>query len=356
MIAITLGLMILAGMLTVFVNTSATRNEIDRTNRQIENGRYAMELLRDDIQLAGFFGEIDMTTLATAYDLTALGIPVPDPCSTVLLERTQLTPVSPESPGLLQVHVQGINNYAALACFVANGINIKLGTDVIIVRRVKTCSAGVGDCDTLAYLTSGGGGSGKPALQVSLCAKPTAAQVSASTITSHALALYPNAGEFKHLENIALGSPPGTNCTVAAQLRPYVIYMYFVGTDDVLKRAEFVNGTGMSNVTALVDGIENLQLEYGVDTTVPGDGNADTYTASPATVAAWTNVVSVQVNLLARNTEVSPDYKGSALEASKTYNLGPSAGSVGPFTDGLRRHVYSARVRIQNVSQRRELP
>jgi type IV pilus assembly protein PilW len=310
-------------------------------------------LLRDDIQLAGFYGEIDIAGVATKYPLTTFVTP-PDLCATALLERTQDLPLpAGESPGLLQIHVQGVNNFDASTSTALDSCPtiksaVKTGTDVILVRRAKTCFAGVGDCDTLAALN------GKPALQISFCTKPTPAQVSASKVTTHALALYPNAGEFKHMHNIAAGSPVGTDCSVASELRPYVVYMYFVGTDNVLKRAELRfdgTATNMTNVTPLVDGIENLQLDYGLDNVGIADGNADSYTASPATVDDWTNVVSVQINLLARNPEASPGYTDA-----KTYNLGPSAGNVGPFSDGFRRHVYSARVRIQNISGRREVP
>jgi type IV pilus assembly protein PilW len=330
MIAITLGLLILAGMLTVFVNTSATRNEIDRANRQIENGRYAMELLREDIQLAGFYGEIDMASLP------AVPASLPDPCSTTLLERTL-----GGDAGILRFHVQGVNNYNPAAAPPDNlscltGANaVKPGTDVLVVRRVKTCTAGSVGCDPII--------DGKPYLQASFCAAPTTPPT--SPVRTHTLMLRPSPSEFVHLLR---------DCTTASPLRPYVIYVYFVGrSDNVLKRAEFT-GTAMGNVTSLVDGIENLQVDYGVDTS--GDGNPDSFEASPAAVTAWSNAVTVRINLLARNPEASPDYKGSALEAAKTYNLGPSAGAVGPFSDGFRRHVYSSVVRIQNISGIRERP
>ena len=344
MIAITLGLLILAGMLTIFVNTSAVRNEIERTNRQIENGRYAMELLRDDIQLAGFLGEIDLPSVP---DYTGA---IPDLCSTSLLERTW---PAGGSPGVIRLHVQGANNFdasssTALDSCPAIKSAVQSGTDVLLVRRAKTCYAGATGCDALT--------TNKPYLQISFCSAPTVA--SASTTKTHALAIRPAAGdytppEFVHMNNSAVG----TACTVTASQRPYVVYMYFVGTDNILKRAELKytgTATDLTDVMSLAEGIENMQLDYGVDSN--NDGNADSYAASPATVDDWKNVVSVQVNLLARNTEISTDYKGSSVEASKTYYLGPSAGNVGPFSDGYRRHVYSARVRIQNISGRREKP
>ncbi len=328
MVAIAIGLLIMAGMSLVFVNASTTRDEIDRTNRQIENGRYAVELLRDDLQLAGFYGEIDRSSLAAAPST------LPSLCPTDLVERTW--PAGGDT-GILRLHVQGLNNYTTGTPACLDSAGIKPGTDVVFVRRAKTCAAGTANCDALV--------ADRPYLQISLCATPTVA--SASAVRGHALAPHPNTTEFVHRLK---------DCTTASPLRPYVMYLYFVDNNNVLKRAEFT-GTAMANITPLVDGIENLQVDYGIDTNVDGcagtanDGNADCYMAAPATIADWTNVVSVRVHVLARNTEASPGYSDT-----KTYQLGPSAGSVGPFNDGFRRHVYPMLVRIPNISGIRERP
>ena len=140
MIAITIGLLILAGMLVVFVNTSATRNEIDRTNRQIESGRYALEILRDDIQLAGFYGEMNWGNFIAPSNVPPAPLPatMPDPCASALTERT-----NGGTQGVMRLHVQGLNNYVASTLSCLTGANaVKPGTDVIVVRRAKTCTAG----------------------------------------------------------------------------------------------------------------------------------------------------------------------------------------------------------------------
>jgi type IV pilus assembly protein PilW len=312
MIAITLGLMVVAGMALVFANTSAARNEIDRISRQIENGRYAIELLREDIQLAGYFGETNMPLVPLPASP-----PGADPCS-----------VDPAVwPLDMKLHVQGFDNVTAadlagvLSCLPTGSDAPKLATDVIIIRRAKTCIAGNADCDAVD--------NNKPYLQVPLCSTETA---------THELAIK-SAGTFAHTLK---------DCATPAVLRPYVVYFFYVGTDNILKRAEFT-GAAIGNITPLVDGIENLQLDYGVDTN--GDGAADTYQAEPATVADWANVVSVQINLLARNTELSPGFNDT-----RTYNLGASGGTVGPFNDARRRNVYSTMVRIQNPSGLRDTP
>ncbi|MBM3343262.1 MAG: hypothetical protein FJY56_14290 [Betaproteobacteria bacterium] len=294
-----------------------------------------MELLRDDIEHAGFYGEFDASTLAGAIGL------MPDPCGATLEERT--FPAGGR-PNVLRLHVQGVDNFNAAAAAPDNLTcltGIKPGTDVILIRRAKTCIAGAAGCDAIT--------AGRPYIQISTCATPPVA--AASGATTHALAPSPNATEFVHLNR---------DCTTAAALRPYVIYVYFIGTDNRLNRAEFT-GAGLGNVTPLVDGIENLQLDYGLDS-AGNDGTADTYLSAAgiqtaATAAGvepstlWSEAVTVQINLLARNPEASPGHTDT-----KTYNLGPSAGTVGPFNDGFRRHVYSGLVRIQNISGRRERP
>jgi len=65
MIASTLGLLILTTMVTVYVSTSQTRQEVDKASRQIENGRFAIQMLREDIQLAAFYGDYLPTSSIT---------------------------------------------------------------------------------------------------------------------------------------------------------------------------------------------------------------------------------------------------------------------------------------------------
>lgn len=316
MIAITLGLMILAGMTLVFANTSAARNEVERTTRQIENGRYAIELLREDIQMAGFYGETNIA-------LVTLPAGVPDPCSVVLADWT----------GAMKVHVQGVDNFNAAATAPDNLsclADIKPGTDVIVVRRAKPCASTVGGAVGVAECENG---VNRPYLQVPLCNTET---------ETHTLGVH-SATTFDHLQK---------DCATAAVIRPYVVYFYYIGTDNTLRRAEFTGGA-IGNVTPLVDGIENMQLDYGLDNN--NDGASDVYQAGQPTVAwtvaNWADVMTVQIHLLAQNTEDSPGFTDN-----KTYNLGTTGGTVGPFNDRRRRNVYTATVRIQNPSGLRDVP
>src|SRR6266853_1707867 len=73
MIAMTIGLLILAGLVTLFVNTSQSQQALQRSAQQIENGRYAMDVLIQDLHHAGYYGR---------YSAYSDGTTLPDPCIT----------------------------------------------------------------------------------------------------------------------------------------------------------------------------------------------------------------------------------------------------------------------------------
>ena len=81
MIAITISLIILASLVAMFANNSRTRVEIERANQQTENGRYALQLITDDLHNAGYLAEFNPGPLATPGTK-------PDPCDTSVARNT----------------------------------------------------------------------------------------------------------------------------------------------------------------------------------------------------------------------------------------------------------------------------
>ncbi|NML60045.1 prepilin-type N-terminal cleavage/methylation domain-containing protein [Massilia sp. RP-1-19] len=330
MIAATIGLLILAGMTTLFVNNSRAQAEIEKANRQIENGRFAMQALTADLRNAGFYGEFDPTVLASPADL-------PDPCALTVAALK----------GALPLPVQGIDDADADALDCLPGL--VAGTDVIVVRRTATCIAGTAGC---APVSDGG-----PFFQASLC---TAAAELGSGDTA----------DFYGLDIVTTTlDRHQRNCTTAAAIRRYLTHVYYISANDreadgvpTLKRAELgVTGTALSiTEVPLVNGIENLQVEYGLDT--GADGVADLFTASPATaascadaacaVANWRNVVSVKLNLLARNLEPTAGFTDD-----KRYKLGLDAAGeevvYDPENDAYKRHVFQSLVALPNPAGRK---
>jgi len=322
MIAITLGLMIMAGLATIFANSSRTRAELEKNSRQIENGRFAMELLSSDLRLAGFYGELDTRAVAPPGALI-------DPCSVVPTDWA----------AAFQLHVQGYDNGAGVpvTCTLPN---LRPGTDVLVVRRVAACEAGVAGCPAVQV--------GAPYLQVSKCATEQAG-------TPYVFGLQGTAAYTLHLRD----------CATLAGERQYYVRIYYLSDDNgagvaipTLKRRDFT-GTGFVD-TPLVEGIEQMNIEYGIDT--DGDGLPDAYSANPTTyvcgtcsaVSNWMNVMTARIYLLSRNIDPSVNFTDT-----KTYTLGVDAAGV-PVTftpgDNYHRHVYTGLVRIVNPAQRREVP
>ncbi len=320
MVSITIGLMIMAGVLFVFANSSKTRTEMEKTARQIESGSYAMQLLRQDVGLAGYFGELPRTPAGPAS--------LPDPCA------TDLTSLQ----GAMGVHLQGYDNGSTIPSCLSD---VKAGTDILVVRRAASCSSANpldANCDAPvagAWYLQVSGCSGDPA--------PTAPSV--QTIQPYLLL----SDDTSSLTLKKIG------CTAAARVVRYRTHIYFIANNNVsgdgiptLKRWEL--GTG---IVPLVEGIENLQVEYGIDAQpAQPDGVPESFNAAPPGVTDWANVMAVDLHVLARNSTVSGGYQDT-----RTYSLGRnadgSANTAGPFNDAYKRHVFASMVRLANPAGRR---
>jgi type IV pilus assembly protein PilW len=140
------------------------------------------------------------------------------------------------------------------------------------------------------------------------------------------------------------------NCTAKAAYYRYRTHVYFVANNNetgdgipTLKRAELGAG-GFTDPVPLVEGIEDLQIEYGLDKPTV-DGAPDSYAAAPASIDDWRSVVSVKIGLLARNTEKTQGYTDP-----KTYTLLSNAAAS--YADGYKRHAFQSTVRLNNPSGR----
>src|SRR5689334_19098534 len=72
MVSIVLGMLLIAAIATLIANQSSTRAEIDRAGKTIENGRYAVQAITEDLLLAGYWGQLGTAPTPPAA--------FPDPC------------------------------------------------------------------------------------------------------------------------------------------------------------------------------------------------------------------------------------------------------------------------------------
>lgn len=326
MISLTIGLVLLAGVTTLIVKQSSTRDELDKSSRQIENGRYAIQLLRDDIEHAGFYGEYSPPA-TTVYNEAV------DPC---VADNTGWVPATPEVP-------VGIFGYAGAAADPSCVTNRKAGTAILVIRRTASD-------EPIASATAG-----TTYLQVSRCDQDPL--VSPFVMATSDFSLRKK------------------DCLTPALLRKYIVRIYYVSTCNVcgtggdtvptLKVREFVNGA--VTTLPLAEGIEDMQFDYGVDTT--GDGAPDSYHIPPL-AGQWRNVMAVRVNVLARNNDPTVGYvdaKSYRLSGISTvaavgpfnaapYTLSPACGGTASYPQlcNYKRHAFNQLVRVINPSGRRE--
>lgn len=359
MVAIAIGLLLMLALVTLFVNVTQTNKEMANTNSQIENARFAMQLLETDVQHAGFWG----TYLPKFEDLTMTSAPADAPFDV----PSVCLPYSPANwdlgykNNIIGIPVQTDDAVpAGCAGVVANK---KLQTDVLVVRHAETCIPGVGSCGPEV--------AGRLYFQSSLCGDITIDPDSY---------LLSEAGLDLHKKD----------CTALADKRRFISHIYYIrdyaqtAGDGIptLVRSEFDVAGGIpahQPPLALVEGIEGFRVELGVDSLSETGGgidytsgvewaNAENWTTAinrgdgipdddyvhcdavtPCIADTLANVVAVKLYVLARSSTPTLGYTDT-----KTYALGDQV--LGPFNDNFKRHVFTTTVRLVNKAGRRETP
>lgn len=373
MIAMTIGLMICAGLVTVFANTSNTQQELRRTAQQIENGRYAMDVISQDLQMTGYFGAFRKITAPTT---------APDPC----LLTVGVTAGDIKDGINLPVQAYNASSLSAWPSLPAScaaylpTTNLSPGSDVVVIRRADT-SFILKNGPTTSGMVYGQANPSQIDLLVSTGATfdcTNRVDGAAATVTRRLQ--YPNATDICN----GTASPAG-------YIRQYHVYIYFVAPCNIpssgslcdlaadggkpiptLKRLELTSTGGVPafKTVNIAEGIEFMKLGYGIDDTpttansdtgLIGDGSPDRYSLAPS-LADMSNIVTARIDMLVRNPEPSAGYtdtKTYALGVDPTVNTNPAVTIPGPgavLDTTYRRHVYSAEIRLVNMSSRKEIP
>lgn len=323
MVALVLGMLILLALTILFSRNTGNQSELERTTRQLESARFAVDTMVEDLMHAGYFGEFNPNTLALPPSYQT-----PDPCATAVTGlgwNTTATPVQ------MPVAIQGISAGAALGCLT----NRRAGTEAVVVRHAETSDA----------ITMAGGNTTNLYLQITRCALDIPRLVAAAVPAANPSTTF----------NLRM-----PDCaTVNDRLRRLTQRTYYIAdcndcsaNDGIptLKRVEMIDG--QLRRVSIAEGVENLQLEYGLDTN--GDGQPDGYSTMGSGAITgvapntWDNVVATRLHVLTRNTATTTGHVDN-----RTYQLGPDVSVVEP-ADGFKRTLLSTTVRLLNVGMRRE--
>lgn len=392
MVAVALGMLIMVALIAVYLNVSRTNSEMYKTNGLIENGRFAIDFLNEDLAHAGYWGGY-----VPQYDNFALRVAPPDVPDAASLALGPCAPYVSWTAAyrnmLIGVPVEVFGDGTPTGCDTITLIkDRKAGTDVLVVRHADTCSPGDTNCEALDAT--------KVYFQNSRCANETDAGLF--------YVLSRTQGDFVLKQRGCTGTPPAATTGTVAPIRKFVSNIYYVRTWAVtagdgiptLVRASFGPNGGTpaheAPAQALIEGIEGFRVELGIDNqsrcgvavnygvaitsgaggnlvdpatctynavtatanTLPrlrGDGVPESYVRCPATgctVDQLRDVVAVKLFILSRSRDASANHSDT-----KTYTMG-SAATFTPSSSeaGFKRHLFQTTVRLTNISARRETP
>ncbi|MFM8443318.1 MAG: PilW family protein [Methylococcus sp.] len=318
MVALVLGLALVAAVGALSVNTLRSYRVLNLAGGQIENGRYAFKLIRDDVEHAGFWGVFNPASLS-------LPSSQPDPCVTSTpplknLADSVLLPVTGTCAVTLTSKLGGTNTLILLRASSRVAPCSEIDDDD--KNKENTYIQTIYDTCIIGKNTS--------------LIKREGSHIEASTVPKPDCSLY------------SLVKPDDSKADIRQfHVRIYYIRSYSQTGDGIptLMRKDPINGDGAAD--AMVEGIENMQIRYGIDDN--RDGFPDRYTtatAPPNSMSDWSNIVAVKIFLLVRDLQATSGYTDTA-----TYDLGGLSVTPG---GAYHRRVFSQTIRLINPAGRRE--
>jgi len=382
MISLTIGLFIVISLLTLLISVNRSNGELTRTNRLIENGRFALQLLEADVSHAGYWGGFvpGFDDLSNVNPPTDVPSAVPYPCVAFTGWDAQY------KTNLIAIPVQAyeIPNpvpVPTVSVCASRVVNPQPSTDVLFVRHLDTdsCIPGAAGCPAAP---------GMPYFQTSHCGNSSSPGYSTTTY------VFGTTTAAFNLHQRDCTSSPGTGTVgTLSPIQAYGSSLYYIRNyadtpgDGIptLVRSQYglVGGVPQYQAEqAFIPGIDGFRVELGVDSVSStgaaltmtnftsqihfpnssvmirpdnrGDGFPDgSYVhctaATPCTAFQLMNTVAVKIYVLARGDAASPNYTDT-----KTYQLGST--TLGQFNDRYKRHLFTQTIRLTNVSGRRETP
>lgn len=333
MVAMAISLLLLGGVVALFMSSRSSYETTDRLSRIQENGRFALDQIVSDVREAGFVGCAR----------------VPKYVSSTLNSATDLK-WNFQDGGVRGYQFVSAGSYAPTLAS-TDVPSAASGSDVLLVRRPKRDSRplrlqadmGASTADLTVPNTTAAGLALNDIALIYSCEAQTYFQV-----TSFA------GGTIKH-DQVGAAAETATTSAGPGNLTNDLSYSYrrnaeVIPIETVLYyiRASTAGPAGSrslwrkigSNVAEeLVEGIEQMQLRFGLDTT--GDGVVDGAYVTANSVANWNNVYSVEIGLLVR----SLDGYGSDRD-QETYQLLDV--SVPAANDNRMRELFTATTGIRN--------
>lgn len=343
MISITLGLLLMAGVVQMFISSKTVYVVQKGMSGVQETGRLAMEFISRDLRMAGYMGCLK--------DDNEVG-------ETVLSDETAANPATFGLTGLHMNFTTTLRGYnttsTAAADMLPNGAAVDLGagfvvkpnSDVLVIRGSNQRGVTIDGANTLTQAfgytpdDTTEGFADKGIAVISDCQKGHIFQVdSAPLVAAKKITL-----TYKAWTESMLPDGPTSEIYSQGMILPVHTYVYFVATAAGSQQPSLWQKIDNQAAVELLTGVEDISVTYSIN-----DGN--TYVSAAAVGDLnWFKVKSVNIEILARElgagTNDSPQpytFKGVVHDV-----VGANA-----VTDRVLRQVFSAtfgvRTRIQNI-------
>jgi len=288
MISLLIGLFLIAGVFTVYINSSKSQRSVEVEVKMMDDARFALDVIGYDLRHAGMWGRFKESAKAEGS-----GIIVAGECRTgwAVDASTPVYGLNDPSP----------NPYSGVC------LNDFYGGDLLESRYVMSA--------------------------------PVVA------INPSVLYLYANysKGTFMTGGGPVVNDGGNENYTAVAHAYYLKSWTDYKG-DGVpsLHQITIQPGPSVTDIM-LLSGVEDLQIQFGVDTT--NDGAVNMY-VNPSAAINWKKVISAQVWLVMRSVN-----KYQSIDTSVSFNQQPFSSTGGTVTygnDGYRRTMVNTVVQLRN--------
>ena len=306
MVAMLLSMTLGVAVVSVFVNNSHSFNQDENISRMQDDARFALREIAFDISMAGNYGILHIPANVTPDPNLAIGVDC-GPAGEVNWMYQTVDAATTESLSITAVdNATAATAVAAHSCI--TGGELREGTDIVSVKRVIGAETGALSAGSVYLRTNGTVG-------LLYRAPFPAAPAIPIAVPSSDWAFRPSIYYVRQFANT-----PGDGIPTLCR--------------------KILRGAGPTMTTeCLATGIEDLQIEYGIDTSE--DGHPNMYATNP-TLTEMQDVVSARIFLLARTTDIDTRYTNE-----KIYSIS-NAADYAPG-DSFHRRVFSTSVSIQNV-------
>jgi len=302
LVAMVIGLFLVVGATTVYVNSRKSSDVDDAVARLQETARYAMNVIETDVRMANFWG---LAKNGAAIVNKPSQLSAPNPSAAMVASITGLTACGATYSVDVEKYVEGSNNqYSPVSCAASTGAVAT--ADTLTVRR---------------------------------------AAIAASTaVDSTKLQICSNRNHTAIIN--------GGTCT--DEIHDLIVNHYYVDRQSSLSsslpslhRRQLITGPTFRD-DEIIPGVEDIQVQFGWDSTGTS-ARAEQYVNPDSAVLAGGQIVAVRVWILVRAESADPAYRDA-----RQYEYGDRAATNGSTSD-LSAAGSAAYAYVPNDNYRRLL-